>query len=140
MWILKTRELFHSYWTWRKTEMVFLSPFQVILSSALGLWSWKDTCWFFPKSPHRWETLNISKTKFKHSDKKSESLVFLVGGSHMNFYQITQHILPRAEWERSIYVVKLHILPESDTDDSLHTLKEFPVLEFTALHAEIDCS
>lgn len=58
----------------------------------------------------------------------------------MNFYQITQHILPRAEWERSIYVVKLHILPESDTDDSLHTLKEFPVLEFTALHAEIDCS
>lgn len=58
----------------------------------------------------------------------------------MNIYQITQQILPRAEWECSVYVVKLHILPKSDIDDSLHTLKEFPVLEFTALHAEIICS
>lgn len=56
----------------------------------------------------------------------------------MSIYQITQHILPRAEWECSIYVVKLHILLKSD--DSLHTLKEFPVLEFTALHVEIVCS
>lgn len=58
----------------------------------------------------------------------------------MNIYQITQQILPRAEWDWSIYVVKLHILPKSDIDDSLHTLKEFPVLELTTLHAEIICS
>jgi len=58
----------------------------------------------------------------------------------MNIWQITQHILPRAESECSVYVAKRHILPKPAIDGSLCTLKEFTILEFTALGVEIVCS
>lgn len=54
-----------------------------------------------------------------------------------NIWQIIQHTLPRAEWERSIYGAKLYISSKSAIHGLLHTLKEFTILESTVLSVDL---
>lgn len=110
MWILKARDLFHPPWTNRKSEMALLSPFQAILSSALGPWPWKDTCWLIPKNLHRRGTLTISKNKFKRSNKKRVSC-FSCGGLSWTFIK-PPNIFCQEQNGNAVYMVKLHILPK----------------------------